>query len=403
MVEEVSLQGTVSRITERPTFQDSEDKRTLWVQMVKANIAHFDAVKELAHQFNLTPEAIGYSGIKDTVAITCQEMSIRGIEREDADLFQHNRILLRPLRHGNGATQPGQLQGNRFTLTVRTHEECDTEEITARLNKPFTNFFGPQRFGTRVLAHRLGRALLKGDIQSCLRLFFTEPGVHDIPYYRDLREQLAAVYGDWTAMRQICEPLPLSLGHERLVLDQLIQNPQKTRFALGAIRDQVKMWVHAYGSFLMNDALSKHLETMAVPPTTIPLPLSSKGAPELYRATMERDGTLGYREVFAQFPFLSPGDKFLPTQIHPNGVRVLPIPQGCLVRFTLDKGAYATTCLSHAFRVIEGLPVPPWVMDGRIDGFAELGETSIETILSSFEAEATDRRDAHLSEDENEE
>lgn len=403
MVEEVSLQGNVSRITEHPTLETSEDKRTLWVQMIKARIAHFDAMKELVRQFGVAPEAIGHAGIKDTIAITSQELSLRGLELEDVELFQHNRILLQPLRYGNGALQPGQLRGNQFTLTLRTHEECNSTEITERLNRPFTNFFGPQRFGTRVNAHKLGRALLQGDTAGCLKLFFTEPGIHDVPFYRNIRQQLTTVYGDWEAMERVCSPLPLSFGHELSVIAQLKAQPNKTRFALGAIRDQVKMWTHAYGSYLMNETLSEFLANEATPPATIPLPLASQGAPEIYRAKMERDGTAAtYREAFAQFPYLSFGDKTLPTQIHPNDVRVKSLPQGCLVRFRLDKGAYATTCLSHAFRIIEGLPVPAWVMDGLVDGFTELGETSLEQILPRFEPEALLRRDAYLNEEDDE-
>ncbi len=400
MVEEVSLQGNVSRITEHPTFQDNEDHRTLWVQMVKANIMHFDALKDLAKGLGITAEAVGHAGIKDAIAVTSQEISLRGVEREDVGLFQHNRVLVYPSRYGNGTMLPGQLKGNRFTLVVRTGEERNIPEITERLNQPFWNFFGPQRFGSRVLSHKLGQAILQGDANKCLRLFFTEVGVHDLPYYRDIRKELGRVYGDWTAMDKICESLPHTFSFEREVLAQLKINPQKTRMALGAIRDQVKFWVHAYGSWLMNETLSDLLQRGGTPPTTIPLPFSSNGPTDIYRARMERDGTLNYRDAFAQYPYLSLNDKTLTTQLRPTDVRVQAIPQGCIVRFSLDKGAYATTCLSHAFRIVEGLPVPSWVMDGQIDSFAELGEPSLAAMLPYIEDEALKRRDLYLNDDE---
>ncbi len=400
LVEELPTNTEVVSITGTPGFTDGEDKRTLWVNLIKAHMAGFDAMKELSTGLGAPQEAIGYAGIKDKIAITSQRLSMRGLTREQIEAFSHNRLIVQPISYGSGALQAGSLFGNRFTLTLRTKEACNGAIIEERLSRPFWNFFGPQRFGSRVLSHRLGQAVLQGDINTCLKLFFTQPGLNDVPFFHAIRTELAENYGDWQAMDDICSILPLSFAHERLVLAALIENPQKTRGALGAIKDQVKMWVHAYGSWLMNRELSRLMASGDQnPPKTIPLPFSTQGAPALYAQTMQKEGTLGYREAFAQYPYLSLNDKTIPTRIQPQNVQIRVLPQGCLTRFSLDKGAYATTCLSHAFKIVEGLPVPGWVQDGLVDGFAELGETPLATILPRFEKDATARRDAFLNED----
>lgn len=399
LVEEIPLDGHTVKMTDVPVFYESEDKRTLWVNMIKAHMSEFDALKEIATGLNIPPEAVSYAGIKDTVAITSQRLAIRGVTREQVAAFQHKRILIHPFTYGNGALQAGNLRGNTFTLVLRTKEPFETYLLERRLNRPFWNFFGPQRFGSRVLSHKLGQAILQGNIAACLKLFFTEPGVNDVPFYRNLRKQLADVYGDWHKMDEICSVLPLSLGHERTVLAALKQDPHKTRAALGAIKDQVRMWVHAYGSWLMNRELSRLMVLEQDPPETIPTPYSPRGPSPVYAETMRQEGTDRYTEVFPQYPYLLMNDKTIPTQIDPQGVRVEQIPQGCMVRFSLDKGAYATTCLSHAFQIVEGLPVPSWVQDGFIDGLAKLHEKPLERILPNFEDEALKRRDAFLDEE----
>ena len=400
LVEEVPLDGHTVRMTDVPVFYESDDRRTLWVNMVKAHMSEFDALKEIATGLNIPIESVSYAGIKDTVAITSQRIAIRGVTREQVDAFKHQRILLRPFNYGNGALQAGNLRGNLFTLTLRTKEPFETYLLERRLKHPFWNFFGPQRFGSRILSHKFGQLLLQGNIEGCLKLFFTEPGINDVPFYRDLRKQLADAYGHWRKMDEICSVLPLSLGHERAVLAALKQEPHKTRAALGTIKDQVRMWVHAYGSWIMNRELSRLMaRDHEDPPETIPVPFSPSGPNPLYVETMKAEGTDRYAEVFPQFPYLLMNDKTIPTQIDPQGVHVEQIPQGCLVRFALDKGAYATTCLSHAFQIVEGLPVPSWVQDGSIDGLAKLHEKPLQSILTNFEDEALKRRDAFLDEE----
>lgn len=400
LVEEISQAGSEVRLTEFPSFIDSENHRTLWAVFIKAKMMQFDALKELATGLGIPQESIGYAGIKDAIAITSQCLSLRGVTKEQAERFHHKQMLVLPYAYGNGSLQSGNLQGNRFTITLRTSEACNPDLIRNRLEKPFWNFFGIQRFGSRFSAHKFGQSLLQGNVDACLKLFFTQEGLCDLPFHRSIRKQLAEAYGDWKAMEKICEPLPFTLMDEIRVLQALQQDPRKTRGALSLIREQVRMWVYAYGSWLMNRELSRLMQSGEEPPATIPIPFSPNGPYEAYAKTMRAEGTDRYREVFAQYPFLSMSDKTVPTRMEPQNVQIKTIPQGCIVRFSLDKGAYATTCLSHAFQIVEGLPVPSWVQDGPIDGMKMLGEPSLQSLLESFDSSVLARRDATTTNDE---
>ncbi len=399
LIEEISLDGHRVELTDAPVFYETEDKRTLWVTMVKAHMSQFDALKEVAAGLNIPLDAISYAGIKDTVAVTSQRLALRGVTREQVETFSHKRIIIRPFSYGSGSLQAGSLRGNLYTLVLRTEAPVETHILERRLNRPFWNFFAPQRFGARTLAHKLGQKILQGDVEGCLKAFFTEPGINDVPFYKNLRQQLADAYGDWHKMDEICSALPFSLGYERTALAALKRDPQNLRGALDEIKEQVRTWVNAYGWWLMNRELSRLVAKDEDPVDTIPTPFSARGPSPVYEATMKAEGTDRYPDVFAQYPYLVLSDKPIPTQIHPHGVRIENVPQGCLMRFTLEKGGYPIICLSHAFQIIEGLPVPNWVKDGTIDGLAQLHEHSIKPVLERFEPEALQRRDAFLNED----
>lgn len=393
LVEEILTDGTLVPLMSTASFQNSEDQRTLWIDLIKAGISGPHAVTDLCSGLGADPTQIGYAGIKDSIAITSQRMSLRGISKEAVDAFHHERLLLRPIRYGSGALQPGDLAGNRFTILVRS---SSMDSIDAQLNviqrRGFYNIFGPQRFGPRLISHRLGQVILKQDIEKALRMYFGEPGPFDVPLFRDVRKALGESFGNWKDMLDVASNFPFTLRDEIRVLEELVQSPQKTRAALSIIKDQVKLWVYAYGSWLMNRHLSACVESGTEPPAELRLPLTPTGALSEYRAMMEQDGTLSYRDALQQYPYIPTSTKSIPSMVLPSGMTATKIPQGWIVRFSLGRGAYATSCLSHIFRFYEGVPVPSWVPDGVVDPLQEMGEGNLEELQKRF-AHVLVRRD----------
>ncbi len=402
IVEEVMKDGRVTQLLAEEAFQDADDKRTLWADVIKANISHPHAMTDLQSLLGTDLGQIGYSGIKDAIAVTCQRMSMRGVRREQVEALQHPHLLVRPVAYGSGALQPGDLQGNRFTLVVRTETDDAIDEVMERIRaNGFSNFFGAQRFGTRLISHRLGQKLLQGDVDGALRMYFCEPGPYDVPLFRDVREAFTNLYGDWDEMMKIAKQLPYSLHQEIMVLEQLQKDPLKTRLALGQIRDQVKLWIYAYGSWLVNRYLSRAVEQGLDVPDEIPLPLSTKGPRAEYREFMINDGTMNYLQGLQAFPYVQASDKTLPTKMVPGGLTWVQIPGGWVLRFSLGKGAYATSFLSHAFQLYEGLPVPEWVQGDEVDSFEKIGDGSFASIKEKF-ADVLTRRDLVKEESEDE-
>jgi tRNA pseudouridine13 synthase len=385
LVEEILTDGRVIPLSGAPAFQDQEDRRTLWADLVKAGISGPHAVTDLAAALGIEMDRIGYAGIKDAMAVTSQRLSLRGVTREEAEAVNHARLFLRPIEYGSGALQPGDLAGNRFTILIRSSSE---DSIDAQLDvlqrRGFYNIFGPQRFGTRLISHRLGQSILKNDIERVLRMYFGEPGPFDVPLFSDVRKALGESYGDWDAMLEVASNFPYTLRDEIKLLKALRQDPKKTRAALSIIKDQVKLWVYAYGSWLMNRTLSAHVENGTEPPRDLRLPLTPTGPLPEYEALMRQDGTLAYRDALAMFPYIPTSTKSIPSMVIPVDLEQKRVPQGWIIRFSLGKGSYATSCLSHVFKLYEGLPVPEWVPGGDIDTFQELGESDLADIRARF-------------------
>lgn len=403
LVEEILSDGSIVALNAAPNFEMSEDRRTLWVDLVKASISGPHALLDLQQQISLSGGQIGYAGIKDAVAMTSQRLSLRTATKEVAETVQHPHFFLRPVRYGSGAVQPGDLKGNRFTIVVRIEQRGDINEAMQRVKAHgCMNFFGPQRFGPRLIAHRLGQKLLQQDIEGALRMFLTEPGPFDVPLYRDVRAALAELYGDWSRAIALAQRFPLTLRNEIIVLSALAQEPRKTRQALSLIQAQVKLWIYAYGSWLMNRRMSEMIASATESSKEMSLPLSPRGPAPEYADLMRHDGTLGYVEALKFFPYVQPSDKKIPTRITPEGLIWKSVPQGWVIRFSLGKGAYATSCLSHVFRLYEITPVPEWVQGGEIDALKEIGDGTIAALRERFSSVLL-RRDARGEDDESSE
>lgn len=401
IVEEVTLSGRVIRVNESLPFQTNEDMRTLWVDVIKTQLSGPHMIKDLAQELGIEETSIGCAGIKDAVAITGQELSLRGVSRERVETIRHPRLWLRPTRYGNGAVQPGQLQGNVFTVTVRTEESASLDEDLLHNTEThgFMNYFGPQRFGMRGIAHHFGRRLLQGDIDGAIKAIICESGPNDLPLYRDLRKALESVYGDWDSMLEVAEHFPFTLRDELQLIRSLRDEPHKTIRALSLIKDQVKMYVSAYSSWLMNQVMSRYSTTQNAP-EEIPLPFSTRGAPSIYADIMNAEGTLNYTGAMKPFSFLQLNDKTIPLRMKSKHMRVEKTNVGFIISFELGKGAYATTCLSQAFKLYEGNPVPTWVRREDIDALAIMGQGTLDALRERFGRELKARDESREEEAE---
>ena len=137
----------------------------LWVEKRDANTDW--VARELARFAGVSPMNVGYAGLKDRHAVTCQAFTVQLPGKADPDwnAFPHSEVkVLASTRHKRKLKR-GALRGNRFVLVLRdvrgdrTRAEAVLGSIAAR---GVPNYFGEQRFGREGGNVAQARAMFAG-------------------------------------------------------------------------------------------------------------------------------------------------------------------------------------------------------------------------------------------------
>uniref|UniRef100_A0A667Y3S9 Pseudouridylate synthase PUS7L n=1 Tax=Myripristis murdjan TaxID=586833 RepID=A0A667Y3S9_9TELE len=273
----------------RPKKRTAEDCKEEEVYtgftLCKENLETLEAISYMAAALGILPSDFTYAGIKDKRAITYQSMVVKKVPprrlQEKSAEFEKRGLRLAHIRPVSEPLRLGRLQGNHFDLVVRdlrphstgdTHlAGVDTHTHLAALVKQavenvkdrgFVNYYGPQRFGSgqSVQSDRVGLALLKEDMVSAVRLFFT-PEDGDDP-----QSQAKRHFHQTNNAKESLALMPMSKARERLMLRAL------HRYGTGA-DGCARAWLslphgmrvfypHAYCSRVWNEAVAHRLATL---------------------------------------------------------------------------------------------------------------------------------------------
>ncbi|WP_075878775.1 tRNA pseudouridine(13) synthase TruD [Vreelandella massiliensis] len=141
-------------VDEQLDFTPEAHGEHLWLYIEKRNQTTLEVVKPLAKLCGVTPREVGYSGMKDRMAITRQWLSVHLPGRE-APLDLAERLAAVSVRVLAQARHPRKLKRgvhrtNRFTLRL-SGDAVASGELPARWEalcaSGVPNYFGPQRFG----------------------------------------------------------------------------------------------------------------------------------------------------------------------------------------------------------------------------------------------------------------
>jgi TruD family tRNA pseudouridine synthase len=365
IVEEVTLGGRVCTVGENSDgFADMPDANFAHMTVVKCGMATMDVVNELGRILNCPTEKIQYAGIKDKWAITAQRVSIplavveaSGISLDD---ITHEQFFLKDIINGKGAIQPGQLEGNRFTILLRNDGLSDAEKEEAKNNfvlrakEGIANFFYLQRFrAPRFTNFHWAFLILAGKYKRAVELYLTEVTGREMPYFESMREEAKAFLDDPRKLHRLFGEYPSFFETEAELTKYLASHPGDYTGALRAIENQVHMWVHALTSYFFNRKVSEYLARGTLPPETLPLMLSR-----------DKNDLLPYAELMKQSGLFPPPLEnlrpFRSIQLRHRDIQTLEkvsldfveiLPEGMRLRFILGKGQYATTYLSHAVTI----------------------------------------------------
>ena len=219
------------------------------------------AVKEIAKILGVSHRRISWAGTKDKHAITDQLISLYDITAADIQNIRMKDITLTPVGRSNQQLSLGDLQGNRFEITIRSCRSGDLTETVAQTDacvaEGVPNYFGIQRFGVqRPVTHLVGKHILLDDYEEAVNTYvgFPSEGASEI---------VAAARNDYLSDRDpkaALETLPVQMRYERAILHHLTEIPEDYEGALKKVPPKLlSMFVSAYQSWLFNMGLSHRI------------------------------------------------------------------------------------------------------------------------------------------------
>lgn len=249
-------------VDELPLYAPSGEGQHTFFEIRKVRLSTFQAVRVLAQALDVPPNRIGYAGLKDAQATTCQVLSVERVSPSIVMALDLPGIdVLWAERHGN-KLKTGHLRGNRFTLRVRGVDEAALSSCQAVLDvltrRGVPNRFGAQRFGMRGDSARLGRAVVLKDTQGFVRAFLGGPNANESEQVQQARSRFDA--GQWDEAARI---FPGAMGDERRALQALIRSEGDYQRAFWAVPKRLKVFfLSAYQSLLFNRVLDARLQSL---------------------------------------------------------------------------------------------------------------------------------------------
>ncbi|MBX4189162.1 tRNA pseudouridine(13) synthase TruD [Candidatus Parcubacteria bacterium] len=394
IVEEVTQDGRQTTIGKESTFTGDAQGETVYATLVKCGLSTIEAVEELAKLLGTTKDKIQYAGIKDKEAITSQEISFRSISKAQVEQLASPHFFLKDIRTGKGVVQKGGLKANRFSILIRIGEDVqDTKLMEAALSAlasvkkaGFYNFFYLQRFGTpRLNNYRWGMSILRGEYQKAIVGLISDPGLRELPYFLEMRKEIAKLIPNWARVLEALKEFPLVFPSEIKVVEHLIEHPTDFVGALVRIEEQVMLWVSALASLVYNRKLSAYIMAGVKPPRTLPLLLSPEKNDWLpYIDDLEGIGLFPPNfDNLRRFRSIQLKHREIETIDRPEIYAAEIIPEGLAIQFSLGKGEYATTFLSHFVNLLGG-KVPNDIQKEVIDTQNVLGAPHGKDTLDHF-------------------
>ncbi|KAM6984805.1 pseudouridylate synthase PUS7L-like [Aplochiton taeniatus] len=316
-----------------------EDVYTAFV-LRKENLETLEAISYMAAVLGVLPSDFSYAGIKDKRAVTFQDIVVKKVTphrlREKTSELEKRAVVLSGVRPVREPLRLGRLQGNHFDLLVRdlrplgvadtrvthgppVHQSAQTE-LASLVHKAvenvrvrgFVNYYGPQRFGTAqsVQSDTVGLALLKEDMVSAVRLFFT-PGDGDEP-----QNQAKRLFLQTNNAKEALALMPPSKARERLMLRALHRygtGPEGcTRAWLSLPHGMRVFYPHAYCSRVWNEAVAHRLSLLGHRPRQGDLVWALDGPekPQIHVVTAQEEDNGVYTMAQVVLPMLGNSAKY---------------------------------------------------------------------------------------------
>ncbi len=346
----------------------------------KQNCGTLAVIQDLIERLKISRDRIGFSGLKDTKAITTQYISIKDGPAKD---IKSDKYSLFYLGQGKEPIFFGQAKGNVFTITLRDVDVRRLKKFLMEIKEiGFPNYFGEQRFASELYTSRpIATYLIQKDYEGALREYLCH---HHKP---SERRRLLKLWKQ--PQRFLRESKNIHSRLDFIALKVYVQKKNPER-ALRVLPKSVKLiFLFAYQSLLWNEILSRFIKKICKTWFQVPFVKGKKitfykkwedalnqyknyELPFVSSKMFDADLSEDLKEVFLEviheeMKKLNIKDlkEFLETEtlslkvFNPGERRMIIFPEDLLIlkeskrlikfRFFLPTGSYATVLLSWIF------------------------------------------------------
>ena len=390
IVEEIGQGGRLCKV-ERFLKEEKGEKKIsipenkggkdfLYLDLEKINKDLNYCIRKLARFLQCGKKKVGYAGLKDKRAVSCQQISIYKPNIARLEEFDSRGIDLRNPKWADERIEIGDLKGNYFTIVIRDID-LEKEELKKRLQACFkeigengvANFFGEQRFGgIRQVTHLVGREFVKGNPEAAVMLYLTATCQGEDDEISHARTELL----ETKDFSKASNSFPVKYRYERAIIHHLCKYPKDF---VGAFHNLPKplryLFTHAYQSHLFNLIIEERMKAgwhlkkvegdilMDGVPTAPLLGFESKfteGEPgEIEKRVLEQENMPLQNFKVKEMPELSSKGARRKILLQPEKLKLLEVNEdeffpgrNCAkISFELKKGSYATTVMREIMKV----------------------------------------------------
>ena len=351
----------------------------------KFNISTWDALGKIAKKLRISMDYINYGGLKDKKAIAHQFITIKGGPKRDIKEKEFELIYL------GKTTNPMSkdlLIGNKFEIIVRDfqiEEKKFDREVELVRKFGLSNYFNEQRFGSIKSSKEFAvKEVILGNYEKALYLMMAEGSAVDIEKTRKFRECLKKHWRNFEKCLELAK-----VNWEKSLLNFLITHkPSKRTFkrALNLVDKEYLFFLgNAYQSYLWNEVLKEVILRLEIPYFEIsyllgklffykevpankweilknlklPLPspklkfkekIEDLNLEEIYNEICKRESLENIKNLRSFIKGLIFKTYPRPAVIFPENLEWEKLDNTTIkIKFTLEKGAYATLVVKRLF------------------------------------------------------
>jgi len=243
-------------VEEIPSIEISQEKDEHAIFLLeKKEIDTFDAVRLISKKLRVPLFEIGYAGLKDRHALAKQYISIPTHYKIQNTKIGTLNIQL--VGYNRKKIKIGDLNGNKFTITVRDVKENELDNVSKRAETisccGVPNYFDSQRFGSVIGNEFIAKYVIKKEYEQAVKRYLTaylksEP--------KKIKDEKRKILAQWNDLRNV------TVWNKTFAT--VIKEYVNTNSWLAAYKKIPahlrEMFVNAYQSYMWNECVKEVLK-----------------------------------------------------------------------------------------------------------------------------------------------